>query len=126
MVFPADEAGDGVALFHAGVLENPVVGFRAGPVATAVERHDTAGADDVALVGPTPAPVLGEDTDGRVDFLVGEAAGSERAAELAAAAVTAAAAARRAGGGGGARYCDPLLLLKGRTAKTELPHNHIT
>ena len=50
-----------------------MVGLGASPVAAAVEGHDTTRADELALVGAAAAPVLGEDADGGVDFLVGEA-----------------------------------------------------
>src|SRR5207244_89790 len=51
VVFPADQAGDAVAFFHAGACENPVVGFEGDPVAAAVDGLDVAGADEVAFVG---------------------------------------------------------------------------
>jgi hypothetical protein len=48
--FPADKAGDAIALLHAGAFKEPVLGFGAGPVAAAVEGDYGARADDVALV----------------------------------------------------------------------------
>ena len=51
-----------------------MVWFGAGPVASAIEGNDAACTNDIAFVGAAPAPLLGEDADGVVDFLVGKAA----------------------------------------------------
>ena len=74
VMLPAHKAGDGISLLHAGTLENPKPGFCASPVATAVERHDTPGSDDVTLVRATPPPVFGEDINGLDDLIISQAA----------------------------------------------------
>ena len=56
MIFPPDEARDGVAISHPRALEDPVVVLPAHPVAAAVHGLDVARADEEALV----RPALGE------------------------------------------------------------------
>ena len=51
MELPADEAGDGITLFHAGTLEQPMARVAAGPVTGTVERGDGLGADEGGFVG---------------------------------------------------------------------------
>ena len=74
VVFPANEATNALTLFHAGALVNPMVRFGAGPIAATVEGDNASGPNYVTFIGATPAPVLGEDANGIIDFLVGKAA----------------------------------------------------
>ena len=51
VIFPADHAGDPVALLHPSALVNPVVGERANPIRTTSTRRDiTARAQQLVLV----------------------------------------------------------------------------
>ena len=49
--FPADEAGDAIALLHAGVPVDPMVRPRANPVGTAGDRSRAVGANQFVGVG---------------------------------------------------------------------------